>query len=242
MSGLQRPPWSKRYLVLLTAIILLAGASVALAFALTRTRAPTPLAVTDGSISGSIEGDFVNYQNTSAPLIRYFNATTYANESNGSPSTLALRLFTSAYFDPWSGMVMVVIHATVQGRFASDLQIEGLTLRCNQTGDFAAGQLAWGYPVTGPVELPGYTQPGPVNTSGGGQIALEAGPVAFTPTLLNRNGDGPVYEFVFPVLIEVHDPIGHDAFVGFQAAGTGSFAPSVSVSILLHVTNLPAGV
>ncbi len=196
---------------------------------------PTRLTVADGSAVGVIEGDFFNYQNTSTPLIRYFNATTYANQSSGPASVLTLRLHTSTYYAAAEYLVLIDIFATVQGDFASDLQLSGLTLACNQTGQGGAAGFAE------PVQLPS-----PINISydpaNRQTFNLAAGTDAFTPTLANQTGKGPFYEFFFPAYIEGLGFLGHNEFLGFRATVTGSFTPAVSIGILLKIIDMPGGV
>lgn len=126
---------------------------------------------------------------------------------------------------------MTDIDIAVQGEFTSNLRVNGLALACNQTGP--ADAFDWGYAVAGAVNVsydPAHHQ----------SIFVGAGTAAFTPTLLDESGNGPVYEFVFPAYVEDHDPLGYTQFVGFSATVTGLFTPAVSVGIILSIVDVPA--
>lgn len=220
----------KRMLVLaIVALVVVAVAgSAILAYVAMRPQL-VPLTVTDGSTVGVIEANFANYTYTNASIIRFFNATTYANRSDGRTSTLTLRLHTSTYYASVLGLVIVEIDAIVQGEFASDLHLNGLNLTCNQTGH--SGEYLWGYAAP-------LWEPGPINVS----YDRASGPPTFTPLLVNQTGKGPFYEFLFPVHVQDQNPLGYNQFVGLRTTVTGAFTPAVSVGILLQLIDIPGGV
>lgn len=232
----------RRTLFLAVALVVVAvvAATVAVVYVFTRPP-PIPLTVSDGSTTGVLEANFMDYTWTNTSLLWYFNATTYANQSGGAASTLTLRLFAGAFYDPSPGIVVVDIEAAVYGEFASNLHLSGLTLTGNQTG-----RLAWGvgHPEASPYSYAGYTQPGPVNVTYQPQAFLGQisgpGSASLTPPLVNETGKGPYYEFVYPIQFMEQDPLGDNTFFGFRATVTGDFAPDVSVGILLHIVNQPA--
>ncbi len=208
--------------------ILLGGGSGTLVYELAK--APVHLMVTDGSMIGVIEGNFANVSSLS-PLVGHFTTTTYANQSSGTGSTLALRLNTSTFFIPGYNLVETDIKVTVQGVFASNLNLSGLTVTYNQTGQLAAargGALSSRTNVSyDPVQI--------ANVTGPGSAVL-------TPALLNQSATAPFYEFVFPSFFMTWYPVGHDHFLGFRVTVAGRFTPAVGVGILLKLMDVPGGV
>ena len=213
--------------------LVLGAASAAYVYVLTNGPKGPALSVSPGWITGVVEGDFVKTNSSwNGSIIRFFNATTYANESTGRTSILRLHLLTLTFYEGATGMVITTIEVTVEGAFSSDLHIGGLTLVYNQTG--CPGAWAWGYAKPSPVNIsydPGNHQ----------MIYVCNGVAAFTPTLENQTGQGAVYTFVFPALIEDHDPLGSNQFVGFRATVSGDFTPAVSVDISLQIVDVPGG-
>ncbi len=191
---------------------------------------PVPLAVSDGSISGAIVGDFANYTDVTSLLLS-FRATTYANQSGGRPSALTLQLSTSTFsIGEW---VYIFVDSTVVGEFASNLHVSQITLAYNETGSCIKGYgdaSPNGYsPVN--VSFSRGNVPG-VNASGPAMGNLSATPV-------NQTGNGPFFQFVYPASFEVESCLGTEHVIGFRAVVTGSFTPSVSVGILLRVKDVP---
>ena len=168
--------------------VLVGGGSATFVYELTK---PPTLIVTDGSTTGVIEADFANVSSLSQ-YIRYFDATTYANGSQGLTSTLTLRLFTYTLVDV-GGIVITNVFPIVEGRLASDLVLSGLTFTYNQTGQFTFAN-GWAQPrpanvtfSTGNVSLPGPTNvsysPYPMATVSG------PGSAVLSPTFLSRTGE-----------------------------------------------------
>jgi hypothetical protein len=153
----------------------------------------------------------------------------FANQSAGTASALSIRLRAAAFFIPGYNLVETDIDATVMGEFASGLYLSGLTLTYNQTGQFGASR---GGALSGPTNL-SYDPAQIADVSGPGSAVL-------TPALLNQTGKAPFYEFVFPAFFMTWYPVGYNHFVGFRATVTGSFAPAVSVGILLDVIDVLA--
>ncbi len=213
------------------------------------------LIVTDGSITRALEGDFANYTNTGTPFVRYFNATTYANESGGPTSILRLRLLTATYYDLSLATVYTTVYAAVQGEFASNLELTGVSLAYNNTGTYWN---EYGSPLLNPTNITLYlnpnislyniTWPGSTNvTYNGPQITSTngTGSAALTPALVNETGKGPFYGFAFSAWLWTDyplNPLRSSGFLGFRATVTGAFTPAVSVSILLALIDVPGGV
>lgn len=239
----------QRLLVLAVVGVLLGGGSAAIVYGLTKPPALAALVVKDGSITDVLEGDFANY-NSAYGFVRYFNATTYANQSSGPTSTLTLRLFTATY--AFAGVVHTDMYAAVQGEFASNLNLTGLTLAYNETGTI------WGFyagPQLDPTNISQYppdwmtnftytniTWPGSTNVTYNGPpitSAAATGSAALTPALVNETRKGPVYEFAFSAWLWAEYPLVSNGFLGFRATVTGRFTPDVSVGILLQVLDVP---
>lgn len=204
---------------------------------------PISLTVSDGSTTGVIEANFANYSSI-APFVRYFNTTTYAIQTGGPTSVLTLRLFTYTFpVGNYSagGFLDVNIVATVRGRIASNLHLDGLALTYNETGQFLN---ATGAPGGSAVS---YIVPEPINVtfcescSASQVIGLtNDGAGTLTPDLVNQTGVGPVYAFVFPMMFEITERPGYGFFAGFRATVTGQFTPAVSVGIFFKVIDVPA--
>ena len=232
------PPRRRLTLVLVVAaVVVVAGVSL---YVLTRPPPipSIPLTVTDGSTTGVIEGSFASYTSTNASLVRTFNATTYANESDGQASSLALSLYSWTYFDGFH--VITNVFVTMRGGFASNLEPGELTLTYNQTGRFTqAYGHAWSSPTNLSFGVLNDSVPGPMNVSTNpGHVAYVSGPgsAVLTASLVNRTDEARSYEFVFPAFFSpVQYPIGYNHLFGFRATATGRFTPAVSVGILLDM-------
>lgn len=233
-------PWSVRQQLLVLAVVgvLLGGGSATLVYEVTK---PLALVVTDGSITGVLEGNFAKYVWTNATLLEYFNATTNANQSGGPTSTLTLRLLTSTYSYPQG--VFTAVFAMVQGEFASNLNLTGLTLACNETGNI--WNVDAGPWLNSSIQAMLGPWPGSTNVTYSGPMITGTngtGSVALTPTLVNETGKGPFYEFAFSGWFTTTyplDPSASNGFLGFRATVTGRFTPDVSVGFLLHVLDVP---
>ncbi len=216
---------------LVSAAIVLAGFAV---YLLARPP-PTPLRISDGSAARLFAATFDVYTDTAHAIERSYSATTHANQSDGAVSVLTLRLDTWAFFVPGpnsGGFVQVDILPVVIGVFTSDLHLDALTVVCNQTGPSALS--TW----------PAYGVPAGDNTSfdagRGGMVSSGPNTQTLTPVLDNQSGEGPFYAFTFPAGAYFEDTgdMGLNAFVGVRATVTGSFAPAVSVGILLHIVDI----
>jgi len=235
------PPHRRRWLFLVLAVAAVVAVGSISVYVLTRPP-PIPLTVSDGSISKLLEATFADYSNTAHPIFRIYTATTYANESGGATSTLTLRLYLGAFYDPHMG-VMLDLFPVASGKFAPDLSPTGLTLTFNQTGRQA---WAYGYPYATAFNnsLPGalISFPGPTNvTSISKSLSQVAGngSASMLATFQNTSTTGPYFEFRYPAYIDEQDPLGDNAFFGIRAAVTGPFTPAVSVGILVHIINIP---
>lgn len=222
---------------IIAAIIVLAAGTVT--YFLTRPPTPIGLKVADGSQNGIIEGNFQAYTDYAVPFVRFFNATTSANQTVGSSSTLMLQLHTRTVYDPGVGLAYVDIFAAVQGQFASNLKPSGVTLTLNESGQYIGGT-AFG--VATPATGLSWVSPNNVSFGPGSSsptVSLDGPAVAnLTPILLNDTGSGPFYQFVYPVFFSVWEVPTGDHFIGLRVMVTGPFVPAVSVGILLQIVDI----
>lgn len=218
-------------LAILVAVVVVASTSTALAYILTR---PLNLAVSDGSTSGTIEGNLTTVSSWN-PLVRNFTATTYANQTGHPSSTLVMQIQTATYFvGPSPGYLELLLTVNALGHFASDLHPSGLSLMGNQTGTaldslgFQSGQQAGTNVSFNPNQM--------VGGWGNGSWAAER--VAF----VNEAGAGTYYDFSYTAvyILSVYmgsDYLGSAHFDGFRVTVDGSFTPSVGVGVLLQIIN-----
>jgi hypothetical protein len=208
---------------------------------------PIPLTIKDGSTTGLIEGNLKS-AHSGNPLVLNFTATTYANQTAAAASTLTLRALTLTDSESGngSGTVWTYLFVTVQGEFASDLDLTGLRLAYNGTGAFGD---AVGRASPGPYTIT--RQPNPNITWAGPMLNVSyntdqfsdtnsVGYAALTPTYVNETGKGPFYKFAFSAIWQAQYPLGSSGYFALRASVTGDFAQSVSVGILLHVIDVSA--
>lgn len=224
-------------MIVVAALVVAAGASL---YLLTRPP-PIPLTLIDGSTSETLEARFVNYA-SDRPVFRVYRATTTAKESDGSTSTLSLRLYVGAFYDPYAG-VTVDLFALVSGRLDPNLRPSGLTFTANQSGRYA-----WSY---GNGESTSFNNsltgaliafPGPVNVTSDQPNLPQIGGTGsstMTATFQNATASAGDFRFSYPVYIFELDPLGDNAFLGVRATVNGAFAPAIDVGILVHFVNNP---
>ena len=223
-------------------VLVVAGGIVVASVSIFVLTLPPALAIFDGSQRGSIRGDFPTiFSNDS--LVFSFSATTYANQSQGPPSTLTLRLQGHTYWvaNPYNrsrGDLQTWITANVSGHFARNVQASQVRLGCNGTGIET-------YVDSQPSDQRGVNLSFDRNAQAGFH---DSGAGSLTATLVNQNGAGPYHDFSFSELFLMDQYKGYEAFVGFRATVTGWMLPEISVRILLQtvyvqrtLTLFPAG-
>ncbi len=226
---------SDRTLVVALTVVLIAGPA-AVTYGLSTLASPA-LVVTDGSITGLIEGNFSTITSTLNPLILDFNATTYANQSGRPSSTLVMHIHVmaacvcnSGYQGSYFEVVLVV---SVVGRFAPNLHPTALALRANQT---AATPSGWEAHLDSLGSWQGGTD---VSFNPGQYVALVGtGSGALTANLVNQTRNGS-HVFAYSTKFDGQEQLyWYNHFLGFRATVTGSLTPAVSVGILLKVINV----
>ncbi len=206
--------------------IVLAVAGV-VTYIVTRPPVLTPLAVKDGSTVGAILWNETTGSNQT-DLILDFAAMTYGNETDGTASTLGLRLHTETIFDSGCACVQINIYATAVGSFASGLRPANVQLWANQTGP--NGSLdSW------PSEQYGTN----VSFDPGQYLGFYNGSGVLLAAI--TSGSGPAYRFSYSDRFEFNGRPEYNRFVGIRATVTGPFAPIVNVGILLKVINTNGG-
>lgn len=217
-----------RLYAVLVAVALIASTSVVLIYALTTT---PDLAVFDGSIMTTIEGNFSAVSSTS-PLWKNFSATTYINQSEHPGSTLTISLHTAAYYDSgWSGGGVVVLNVFVRvlGHFASNLHPGQLLLTYNETGTLISGASQTGFRTGTNVSL-----------SDAPLSVVDAGSATLPVPLIDESAAVPFYDFNYSDFIRVEWSYPRNHFVGLNAGVTGLGALA-RVGVLLEILNQPGG-
>ena len=228
-GGQKRPrirSLEQRLLALAFLGVLLGGLSTALVYGLSK---PAALVVTDGSLVGTIEGNFPNYT-SGAPLVLNLTATTWVKQTEHPISNLALRLDTWTFYDPLAAAMVVNVNLSVRGIFASDLRPGELLLVCNLTGqDMTVSSEPWF------SEEVNVTPPeGPGIVLGGNGSSTQTIPLVGAP------GTGTYFEFVYSEKVMAIGRYWSNHFLGFRAALAGLGAP-VGVGILLRIIDVPGG-
>jgi hypothetical protein len=215
--------------VIIVAIVVIAGLSLLV---------PSPrakLTVTDGSITGTIEGDFfsIDWYHW---MYSYFNATSLAHQSGHPTSNLTLQVVALTHWDDSFGVIETAFLITVLGDLDSNLSARELRIACNQTAY--------------------HTSVGSLGTLRGANVSFYPNVAKFdfwnndsgslTVKLVNRTGSDPHYRFSCQVTVSVSaNPyasygVPYDLgvrFVGIRATIDGWFEPEFSVGMLFKIVN-----
>jgi len=208
--------------------VVLGGGTVAAVYGLTR---PPALIVTDGSIVGVIGGNLTSITDTQHALILLFNATTYANQSAGTVSTLSIHVWTETYYDVAAGDVYVFANVTVVGRFAANLHPSSLQIAVNETGPLILLQSESVRQIGSNVS---YNSQQTVNLRDNDTGGLSV-------SLINGGGAGAFYGFSYSDWFDVTERPWYNHFLGFRATVTGPFTPAIQVGVLLEIINTNGG-
>ena len=219
--------------VIIVAIVVIAGFSLLV---------PDPrakLTVTDGSIPGTIEGDFfsIDWYHW---MYSYFNATSLALQSGHQTSNLTLQVVALTHWDESFGVIETAFLITVLGDLDSNLSARELRIACNQTAY--------------------HTSVGSLGTLRGANVSFDPNVAKFdfwnndsgslTVKLVNRTGSDPHYRFSCQVTVLVSaNPyasygVPYDLgvrFVGIRATIDGWFEPEFSVGMLFKIVNTSTG-
>ncbi len=220
---------SRRLKWILAAIIIAAIVVVA-GFALVVPGPKAQPTVTDGSITGTIQGDFsrMDYDNSS---FSYFNATTYARQQGHPNSTITLQLVTITRWTFDYDYVETAFLLTVLGEFDANLSARNIQVVCNQTAYHTS---------VDDMET---------TTKGTNVIFDPREPVfefwdnssgTLTAKLINREGSDPLYKFSYSNTLLVWsnqiDNLGV-RFFGIRVIVNGWFEPEFSVGMLIKIVN-----
>lgn len=209
-------------------VVVVAAVSV---YVLTRPP-PITLAVSDGSTTGTIEGNLTTVGSNQTDLVLDFAASTYANQTNGLSSALTLRLHTYSLYDSGCGCLETNLIASVVGSFVANLRPSALQFVVNQSGSRIEVQ-GWGAGEGTNVSIDP-TQVLAFANNGSG---------ALTATIASQTGVR--YNFTYSERTEVRAnetaTIRYNHFLGFRVAVTGAFTPIVGVGILLKIVDASGG-
>lgn len=219
-----------RIIAILVAVVVVAAASLALLYLSSR---PPDLSIKEGSVLGMIEGNLTAIA-SDHPLVQNFSAITFANQSGGPSSTVALYVQTLAYYvvPPNSqGYLDVEIEVRVTGHVASNLHLTSVRLTVNETA------------------TPGSTiNSKPANQTGTnvtfdtnqdfGIIGTGSGEATATPTCA---GTGDSCDVAYGAAMWADEYLGPTGpHIGLQGTITVSGIP-ISVGILLAIVNIGGG-
>ncbi len=189
------------------------------------------LKVVDGSVVGTIEGNLTRIGATD-PLVRFFNVTSYANQSGYPSSTLGMHMQATTYYHgPAPGYAWIGISIAVVGRFAANVGPTGLALAANQTG--TSMDLLQFQPAEQTGANVAFDPKQTFGILGNGSWAAEA-------SCVNQTRAGTFYDFSYTAgfvsLVYLGSDYARSAhFVGFRATVNGSFTPSIATTILVEI-------
>jgi len=216
--------------VIIVAIVVIAGFSLLV---------PGPRAkmtVTDGSITGTIEGDFfsIDWYHW---MYSYFNATSPAHQSGHPTSNLTLQVVALTHWNDLYGVIETGFLITVLGDLDSNLSARELRIACNQTAYHTSVDSLGG-------TLRGTNVSFEPNTAKFDFWNNDSG--SLTVKLVNRTGSDPHYRFSCQVTVLVSASpytsygVPYDLgvrFVGIRATIDGWFEPEFSVGMLFKIVN-----
>lgn len=191
------------------------------------------LTITDGSVTGTIQGDLYNTTEDNA-IYSYFNATTCAERTDRPISTLTLQIGAITYWGeavilPRASAVNTILNLTVVGNLDSELDARSLEIFYNQTASPST--------ATGSV----FARQSEVNISCEPSIGFGIwgnGSGALKYELVNRPSGDAVYEFSLNIYIVI-ETLGEasiaDKFIFIRAVVKGNFEPEFSVSVAILV-------
>lgn len=188
------------------------------------------LTVTDGSVTGTIQGDFFETTEDSR-IYSYFNATTYGERTDRPVSALALQIVAITYWEDSDEAVRTGIFLTITGSFDIELDARSLDVVCNQTAN---------HTVMDSMET---TREGinislePTET---GPDIRDTGSATLEVELVNRTADNSIYEFSFSsgfLILAYYEDNHADRFICIRAIVNGEFEPEFSVSVSILMVN-----
>lgn len=192
------------------------------------------LTITDGSVTGTIQGDFCETSQDNA-IYSYLNATTYAERTDRPASTLELQIVAITYWSESSligvvSSVRTILHLTAIGSLDSELDARSLEIVYNQTADGTTAQS---------LSLTLYG----INISNERQTAIavqgnESG--TLKADLVNRTVSNAIYEFSLSgnIIVEAYgDANLADRFMCIRAIVNGKLEPEFSASVSILMVN-----
>jgi hypothetical protein len=219
----------RRPLPLALAAVAIIAVLVLATIALTLPGPKTVLIVTDGSMTGMIEGDFFE-TNYSTSLFSYFNATSVAQQPDHPNSILTLQIVAITRWASDYNAVETALLFNVTGDFDSNLSVKSLRIDCNQTA-YHTGMESFSTQLDGG------------NVAYDQQLEFhfwdnDSG--SMSVKLVNRVESSSSYRFSLSDLVMVHAYTKEnidDRFISLRATVTGWFEPEFSVGITLKLVN-----
>lgn len=223
------PKARRRWPLLVLAVAVIVVAAVVSVYVLTpHVPPPIPLTIRYGSTTGTVPWNMTTGSNQK-DLVLDFKATTYANESDGEASVLAMRVYLYALFDSACGCIAIRFNVTATGAFASDLRPTGLELRADLAGPNATRDVT----LYGAAGLTGTN----ISFASNQYTYTVNGSITATATILPQTG--LVYNFSLSDPFQFNAPPAYNRTLGFRATVDGPFVPSVSVGVVLAVIYAP---
>ena len=193
---------------------------------------PPPLTIWEGNAQGLMAANFPTTSSTLNPAWGNVTATTYANQSSGSSSsvTLAVRSYAFAWGYRYRMNYVQIMHdVAVFGKFAPNVRPGGLEFTCHDTGSNFSTDF-----------YNNWTQGANVSVDHQQTFGFGAnGTGSLTAALINSGGPGPYYEFQYGANGESRLLYQHAQSLEFVATVTGWMLPPIRVSVALRVMNVP---
>lgn len=217
-------PWHILFAVTVAAIFVSAG------YYLMVQDSVVELTITDGSVTGTIQGDFFDTIEANA-IYSYFNATTCAERTDRPTSTLTLRIVAITHWEDSFNAVETGIILTIVGCLDSELDARSLEIVCNQTA----------YSTTmESLETTRQVVNISLEPSANGPDIRDTESATLEVELVNRTADSPIYEFSLSNNFLVHafgeDNLA-DRFICIRAVVNGNLEPEFSVSVSILMVN-----
>jgi hypothetical protein len=227
VKATRRLPWRILLAVAVTAIFVFAG------YYLMAQDSVVELMITDGSVTGTIQGDFLEISQDDA-IWSDFNATTYAERTGRPASTLTLQISAMTYFGlallSGNDAVITILYLTVVGAIDSELGARNLEIVYNQTANnttaLSVKRTLWGTNAT--YDHQTYFI---VRENESGMLEVD---------LVNRTETNAIYEFSFGgnILVEANEDTNlADRFICIRAIVNGKLEPEFSVSVSILMVN-----
>jgi len=235
MTSAQQPSVQGRRLKLVLVAVIIVVILVVAGFALVVSGPRAKLTVTDGSITCIIQGDSLEVDVYNMSVL-FFNATSYADETDHPSSTITLQLSMRTYCDNATKVMNTAFWVTVLGNLSSNLRAQSVQIAYNQTAHDSG------------VDSMGNMQGTNVTFKRSARFSFwnnDSG--ALTAKLVNRSESDSNYRFSFSDTVLVYQyQLDKNSpgvrFLYFRGLVNGWFEPEFSVGIALKIVDTSAAV